>query len=62
MNNGKEEIGQILFRMDGSIGVYIKQPFLDRISRRYLRNKLENNYTLGLLGRENTNRMKPSRF
>ncbi|MHA1954598.1 MAG: hypothetical protein ACW96U_11710 [Candidatus Heimdallarchaeaceae archaeon] len=62
VDNGKNKIGEIIFGRDGSIGVYIKRDFIDRISRTDLDRRLGRNYTLGVLGRESVNRMKPSKF
>ena len=49
INNRGESIGQVLFRPDGSVGVYVEKEFFDRISRSVLDRRLKGNYKLGIL-------------
>ena len=59
----KREVGKAIFKPDGSVGLYVKEDIIKKVSRDDIRSVLgKNDYTLGVLGRENRNRRKPSKF
>lgn len=58
----KREVGKAIFRPDGSVGLYVKEDIIKKVSRDDIRSALGNNYTLGVFGRDNQNRRKPSKF
>lgn len=59
----RKEVGKAIFRPDGSVGLYVKEDIISKVSSDDIRSTLGNNdYSLGVLGRENQNRKKPSKF
>ena len=61
--NPKREVGKAIFRPDGSVGLYVKEDIITKVSRDDIISTLgNNNYSLGVLGRESRNRTKPLKF